>query len=95
MSHPVRHDEKALRFIIDIDGKEALLAYSQKGTVLDFYRTYVPEELRGRGLAEEVVKAGFAYAKEKGLTVRPSCPYISQTFLKRHKEYENLLDKSF
>ena len=29
--------------------------------VLDFYRTFVPEPLRGRGLAEKVVKAALLF----------------------------------
>ena len=74
-----------------VEGQEALLAYSQKGNLLDFHHTFVPESLRGRGLAEKVVKAGFDYAKEKGLKVLPTCPYISGPFLARHKEYRSLV----
>lgn len=91
MSETVRHDEKSHRFVIDIDGQEAVLAYSQEGNTLDFYRTFVPESLRGRGLAEKVVRAAFEYAKEKGLRVLPSCPYVSGAFLKRHEEFRPLV----
>jgi len=91
MELEVRHDEKGNRFVIEIEGREALLAYSQEENVLDFYRTFVPEELRGQGLAEKVVKAAFEYAREKGLKVRPSCSYVSGAFLKRHKEYQTLI----
>ena len=86
----VRHDETTHRFVLKSEGQEAVLAYSQKGSALDFYRTFVPEPLRGRGLAEKVVKAGFDYAKEKGLKVIPSCPYVSGPFLKRYEEYRSL-----
>lgn len=87
----VRHDTKAFRFVLEIEGQEAILTYSQKGESLDFYHTFVPESLRGRGLAEKVVKAGFDYAKEKGLKVIPSCPYVSGPFLKRYGEYRSLI----
>ena len=59
MDEVVRHDEKGNRFVIEIEGREALLEYSREGNTLDFHRTFVPEELRGQGLAEKVVKAGF------------------------------------
>lgn len=87
----VRHDEEAHRFVVEIRGQEAYLAYTQQGNVLDFYHTLVPETLRGQGLAEKVVKAGFDYAKEKGFKVLPTCAYVSGTFLKRNEQYRPLL----
>lgn len=87
----VKHDEKGKRFVMEVEGREALLSYSQEGDTLDFYRTFVPEELRGQGLAEKVVKAAFEYAREKGFKVQPSCSYVSGAFLKRHKEYQDLV----
>ena len=91
MGQEVKHDEKGKRFVIEVQGREAVLSYTPKGNVLDFYSTFVPEELRGQGLAEEVVKAAFEYAKEKDLKVLPTCPYVSGAFLKRHKEYQSLV----
>jgi len=92
MAQTVEHDEKNHRFLVRVEGEEAVLAYSQEGTVLNFYRTFVPEHLRGQGIAEKIVKAGFDYAREKGFRVLPTCPYISQSFLKRYEEYRTLLE---
>ena len=64
--------------------------YRLAGKEMDLYHTYVPEVFRGRGVAEQLCKAGFEYAKANGLTVVPSCSYISGAYLKRHKEYEPL-----
>jgi len=91
LKEAIRHDEEQHRFVIALRGQEALLAYSQKGNVLDFYRTFVLEGFRGRGLAEKIVKTGFDYAKQKGLKVLPTCPYVSGPFLKRHEEYRALV----
>ena len=91
MREEVLHDEKGHRFVMVMEGQEVLLAYSHKGDILDFHHTFVPEALRGRGLAEKVVQAGFEYAKEKGLKVLPTCPYVSGPFLKRHNEYRVLI----
>ncbi len=82
----VKHDEAAHRFVVQLEGHAAFLAYRTSGTELDFYHTVVPEAFRGRGIAERVVGAGFEYAKANRLTVKPTCPYISGAYLKRHPE---------
>ncbi len=68
----------------------AFLAYDVKaepaGKALDFFETFVPKTQRGKGLAEIVVDAGFAYAKANQLIVIPSCTYISGKYLKGKPE---------
>jgi predicted GNAT family acetyltransferase len=86
----VEHDQASHRFVVRLEGHEAFLAYRQHGAELDFYHTFVPEAFRGRGVAERMVGAGFEYAKASGFTVRPTCPYVSGAYLKRHPEYESL-----
>lgn len=83
----VDHDASARRFCITLEGYEACLMYRLTGNEIDLYHTYVPEVFRGRGVAEQLCKAAFEYAKVKGLTVVPSCSYISGAYLKRHPEY--------
>ena len=64
----------------------------EKG-VIDFQHTYVPDQLRGKGVGEELVKTGLAYAKESGLKVIPTCRFVN-IFMKRHAaEYSSLLAK--
>jgi len=86
----VEHDESGSRFVVKLQGFEATLMYRRDGKTLDFYHTYVPEVFRGRGVAEQLCKTGFEYAKANGFTVIPSCSYISEAYLKRHKEYQPL-----
>ena len=86
----VLHDQSGSRFVVKLQGYEACLMYRRDGKTLDFYHTYVPEVFRGRGVAEQLCKTGFEYAKANGLTVVPSCSYISGAYLKRHTEYEPL-----
>jgi predicted GNAT family acetyltransferase len=89
----VEHDEAHQRFCARLQGYEACLMYRRAGTDLDFYHTYVPEVFRGRGIAEQLCKAGFEYAKANQLTVIPSCSYVSDAYLKRHTEYEPLVKR--
>ena len=86
----VLHDRAGSRFCVRLEGYEACVMYREHGQELDLYHTYVPEVFRGRGIAERLCKAAFEYAKANRLTVRPSCSYISDAYLKRHPEYESL-----
>ena len=86
----IQHDQANHRFVAALGGYEACLMYRLSDQGLDLYHTYVPEVFRGRGIAEQLCKAAFEYAKVQRLTVIPSCSYISGAYLKRHSEYESL-----
>lgn len=84
----VQHDPAGLRFFVPLEGgAEAFLRYRWEGKTLNFYQTYVSPDARQKGLAEQIVEAGFLYAKEKGLRVIPSCSYVSAAFLRRRPEF--------
>ncbi len=68
MFHEIKHDKENQQFITNVEGKDAYLRYLMRDeNTIDFHHTYVPNELRGNGLAAEVVKEGFKYAKRKTL----------------------------
>lgn len=85
----VIHNKNKSRFVIRIDGEESFVEYSLYDKVMNLYHTYTPPRLRGKGLAEKVVRAAIEYAKENNLKVIPSCSYVA-LFLKRHPEYSEL-----
>lgn len=89
----VQHDAAGHRFCVQREGYEACLMYRLKGQELDLYHTYVPEAFRGRGMAEQLCKTAFEYAKRRGLIVVPSCSYIAEAYLKRHPEYVPLTQR--
>ncbi len=79
MNPDIYHDERQGRFCAVIDGAEAYLSYVRHDQhTLDLRRTYVPEELRGRTLAEQLVRFGFEYAKATGQRVIPTCAYVQR-----------------
>ena len=84
------HDKENKRFYTINDDMESELTYTidEEAKVLDFNHTYVPNELRGRGIAKELVEEGIRYAKEIGYKIIPSCPYVL-SFAKRYKEYKD------
>ena len=72
----VIHQAEQQRFIIEQDGHECVLDYVVEGKQIDFTHTYVPFRLRGKGLAEELVKEGLAWAKSQGCDIQASCWYV-------------------
>lgn len=76
------HQPEHSRFVADIDDQRALLEYRLlAGQRVDFTYTFVPPSLRGRGIAEQLVRTGLAWAREQGLEMQASCWYV-QRFLR-------------
>jgi predicted GNAT family acetyltransferase len=59
--------------------------------ILNLNYTYVPNSLRGKGIAAKLVEAALEYARLNGIKIIPSCSYVD-VYLQRHPEYEDLLD---
>jgi len=86
----VRHNPAASRFEADVEGHLAVAEYSLEAGRMIFTHTLVPVELRGRGLAEKLVRAGLAEARTQGRRVVPACSYVA-AFIERHAEFQDLL----
>ena len=78
----VKHDSQTQEFFIETPEGKAFLHYEQEGAALNFHHTFVPPELRGKGLGEQIVKAGFDYVERNKLKVIPSCPYVARLVMK-------------
>ena len=87
MDVKVQHDEEKRKFYADVDGQEAVIEYAKMGDVYNLAHTYVPEELRGQGIAEKLARGTLDEIRRQGAKFLPSCPYI-QSFLKKHPEYQ-------
>jgi hypothetical protein len=80
----VVHQTEQRRFVISVDGHDALLEYRMLAPdVVDFVHTYTPGALRGRGLAAQLVEAGVRYARAQGWRIIGSCSYVA-SWLERH-----------
>ena len=71
----VVHEPEEQRFLLVVDGHKSVADYRLIGNSVDFSHTYVPEELRCRGIAEALVRSGLSWAKAEGYDVRASCWY--------------------
>ena len=78
----VQHLAEQQRFVIHYEGGEAVMSYHlfRQGNTLaiDFNSTYVPAELRGKGLAEKLVRTGLVWARGEALTITASCWYVDK-----------------
>ena len=87
----VQHDARARRFYVRLPHGLAYLAYAPAGDgVVEFQHTFVPEEAAGHGLGSALATAAFAWAREQGLHVIPTCPYVTE-WLGRHHEVLDLV----
>jgi predicted GNAT family acetyltransferase len=81
----VVHQPERQRFVSVLEGQEATLEYrliADQG--IDFTNTFVPESLRGKGIAEKLVRTGIGWARDQGLEMTASCWYVKR-FLSRAK----------
>lgn len=87
----VQHDTAARRFTLDINGAEAVLDYRElDAKTLDYHHTFVPNALRGGGIASQLADHALRYARDHGFKVVPSCPFIA-TYIERHSEFQPLV----
>ena len=90
MDFEVRNEE-GKKYSATIDGHEASVGYVQvDDETLDFQHTYVPEELRGRGVAETLVRHALEDARRRGFRVIATCSFVKR-FVEKHPEYRESL----
>jgi len=78
MEFQVEHQASAGRFVIRHPQGDAVLAYRLGDKQVDFYSTYVPPALRGKGMAEKLVRTGLHWAREHHLVIQASCWYVEK-----------------
>lgn len=87
----IEHEATRQRFVARLEEREAVLQYRHlpEGRV-DFRRTFVPPEFRGRGIAGAIVEHGLEWAETEGLRVVPSCSYVA-TYIERNPRFAPLV----
>ena len=85
----IRHDAEAGRFSVVVEGLPAEIEYRRDNGTITILHTGVPDAIGGRGIAADLVRAAFDWARAQGLKVRTACSY-SQAWLEKHPEYGDL-----
>ncbi len=82
----VRHEPERGRFVVFLpDGEAELLYQHVTEDVLDLQHTEVPRSGRGQGIGDALVRAALDYARERGMRVMGTCPYV-QAWLRKHPD---------
>ena len=86
----VRHNEAEHRFEAEVEGQLSVADYQLQDDRMIFTHTYTPPALRGRGIAEKLVRSALEYARDQRKRVVPACSYVD-LFIQRHREFQPLV----
>ena len=88
---PVMHNVKLQRFESQAgDAPLAFVSYTHEGEHVILDHTFVPDELRGHGMAATLVRTALDEARKRHWKIVPRCPYVA-TFIKRNPDFADLV----
>ncbi|MBX3486191.1 GNAT family N-acetyltransferase [Phenylobacterium sp.] len=79
------------RFEVSLEGHTAFAEYRLRPGVIELPHTVVPPAFEGKGVASALARHAFAYAREKGLKVVPTCEFMAG-WVKKHPEAHDVVD---
>jgi predicted GNAT family acetyltransferase len=87
----VTDNPQASRYELRVSGELAgFLTYRHRGQAISLIHTEMEPEFQGAGLATRLARFSLDDARERGLAVLPSCPYVS-SWIRKHPEYTDLV----
>ena len=93
MELEIQHNKEKRRFYTFVEGREAYLTYeNDNDNILNFGHTYVPFNLRGRGIAAKIVGYALEYARENNFKVIPSCSYV-RVYIEKNRQFNDLVEE--
>jgi predicted GNAT family acetyltransferase len=72
---PVEHEPEAHRFVARSGDLTAELSYERRGDQLVMVHTWVPVELRNRGVAGRLVEEAVRYCRQEDLVAVGACSF--------------------
>jgi len=90
----VTDNTEAHRFEVNLEGDVAFAEYSLVDHGMILPHTLVPEAFEGKGVASALAKTALGYARERGLKVIPTCPFMSG-YIQKHPEWHDIVHDSF
>jgi predicted GNAT family acetyltransferase len=90
----VVNNEAAHRFEARLGDDVAFTEYRLRDGVIILPHTVVPDAFAGRGVGGELAKAVLGYAREQGLEVVPTCPFIAG-YITKHPEWHDIVQADY
>lgn len=86
MSLKIKHDEKNQQFTAYLQEEEiGELTYALPNPeTIDFQHTFIKENYRGKGHANNLIQHGLDYAAQQNLTVKATCQAVAK-YMERQK----------
>ena len=91
MEHRAIHFPGKQRFEIKVGpGQPAVLTYHTRGANVVMDHTFVPDAMRGQGIAATLTRDALLEARRLGWKIIPDCSYV-EAFILRNPEFSDLL----
>lgn len=90
----ISNNEEQQQFEVNENGFKAFLVYRFFKNNIALMHTEVPGNFEGKGVASSLAKYAFEWAKAHNKKVMVYCPFVA-AYIKRHPEYNDLIDNSF
>ena len=89
----VRHNVARQRFEAQAgESAPAFLSYRVENERVILKHTFVPDALRGQGIAADLVRVALEEARQRHWKIVPRCSYVAG-FIERHPEFCDLVDR--
>ena len=86
--HEVKINLKHHRFEIVINNHLSKIPFIIRGNTIALFKTEVADELKGKGIAVNLVEYALTHAKENHLKILVFCPYI-KSYIEKHPEWKS------
>jgi predicted GNAT family acetyltransferase len=96
MSEPldVVMNEQTHRFEVRIGDDVAFAEYRLAPDHITLPHTVVPDAFAGKGVGGALARTALGYARDHGLTVKPTCTFMAG-YIAKHPEYHDLVHPDF
>ena len=91
----IQDNQEKSRFEIEVDGETAFAEYRPRKEFIIYPYTVVPKAIGGQGIGEALATYAMNYARERGLAIKPYCPFIARFMKENFAEYGDLLAEGF
>jgi predicted GNAT family acetyltransferase len=81
------------RYEIRVNGRLAgFVKYGLRPESIELVHTEINDEFEGRGLGGRLISFALDDARERGLAVLPTCPFVND-YIQRHRQYAELVPR--